>query len=177
MYAAPLMFERDIRPILKAHCFHCHGEEKEIKGGLDVRLKHFMEKGGDSGPAIAAGKAHNSLLIEQLRSGDMPKGGKKLPEGEIAKIEQWIAEGAKTLRAEPATLAPGTVISEEERAYWAFQPIKRPRVPASEQANPIDAFLQMKLAKAGLWFSAEADRATLIRRAAFDLTGLPPSAE
>ena len=178
MHAAPLMFERDIRPILKAHCFHCHGEEKEIKGGLDVRLKHFIEKGGESGPALVAGKSHESLIIEQLKSGDMPKGGKKLPGEEIAKIEQWIAEGAKTLRGEPASLAPGTVISEEERAYWAFQPIKRPKVPAglaSGQANPIDAFLQAKLVKVGLAFSAEADRATLIRRASFDLTGLPPS--
>lgn len=177
MQAAPLMFERDIRPILKAHCFHCHGEEKEIKGGLDVRLKHFMEKGGDSGPAIVSGKAHESLLIEQLKSGDMPKGGKKLPEEEIAKIEQWISEGAKTLRAEPATMAPGTVISEEERGYWAFQPIRRPKVPQSEYPNPIDAFLKTRLAKAGLAFSGEADRVTLIRRASFDLTGLPPSAD
>ncbi|RBP37285.1 cytochrome c [Roseimicrobium gellanilyticum] len=175
--AAPLMFERDIRPILKAHCFHCHGEEKEIKGGLDVRLKHFMEKGGDSGPAIVSGDPHNSLLIEQLKSGDMPKGGKKLPEAEIAKIEQWIAEGTKTLRTEPAVLVPGTVISEEERAYWAFQPIRRQKAPTSEYANPVDGFLQARLTKAGLAFSPETDRVTLIRRASFDLTGLPPSAE
>jgi hypothetical protein len=107
----------------------------------------------------------------------MPKGGKKLPDAEIAKIEQWISEGAKTLRAEPAVLAPGTVISEEERGYWAFQPIKHPKVPEVAQANPVDAFLQAKLVKVGLQFGAEADRATLIRRASFDLIGLPPSAE
>jgi hypothetical protein len=176
------MFERDIRPILKAHCFHCHGEEKEIKGELDLRLKRFIEKGGDSGPAFIAGQPHESLLIEQLKSGDMPKGQKPLKPDEIAKIAQWIAEGAKTLRSEPETLAPGTVLSEEERAYWAFQPIKRPKVPAlsnlkSPISNSIDAFLADKLTRAELAFSNEADKATLVRRATFDLTGLPPTAE
>jgi hypothetical protein len=182
LHAAPLMFERDIRPILKTHCFHCHGEEREIKGELDLRLKRFIEKGGDSGPAIIAGKPHGSLLMEQVKSGDMPKGQKPLKPEEIAKIEQWIAEGAKTLRSEPEKLAPGTVLSEEERAYWAFQPIKQPKLPAvsnlpSPISNPIDAFLREKLSRAGLTLSAEADKATLIRRATFDLTGLPPSAE
>ena len=179
LQAAPLMFERDIRPIFKTHCFHCHGEEQEIKGELDLRRKRFLEKGGETGPAIIAGKPHESLLIEQLKSGEMPKGKKPLKAEDIAKVEQWIAEGAKTLRSEPETLAPGTVLSEEERNYWAFQPIKQSKIPAAQIAstNPIDAFLTEKLARSNLSFSPEADKSTLIRRATFDLTGLPPTAE
>ncbi|MEM7011870.1 MAG: c-type cytochrome domain-containing protein, partial [Verrucomicrobiota bacterium] len=90
------MFEKDIRPILKAHCFHCHGEEEELKGGLDVRLRRFLEKGGDSGPAIVAGDPAKSHILQLLKSGEMPKGQSKLPDHEIAVIEKWIAAGAPT---------------------------------------------------------------------------------
>jgi hypothetical protein len=172
---AALSFEKDIRPILKAHCFHCHGEEGEVKGGLDVRLKRFLEKGGESGPAVIAGRPHASLLLEQVKSGEMPKGDKKLKAEEIAKIEQWIAEGAKTLRVEPEKIE-GHFITEEERQWWAFQPIRRPQVPAGE-ANAVDAFIRAKLKEARLAPSPQADAATLIRRAYFDLIGLPPTAE
>lgn len=175
--AASLSFEKDIRPIFKTSCFQCHGEEKEIKGDLDVRLKHLLVKGGESGPAVVPGKPEESLLVEQLKKGKMPKGKKKLKPEDVAKIEQWIAEGAKTLRAEPDHLEPGPVISEEDRNYWAFQPIRHPAAPANASENPIDAFLKAKLTKAGLTLSHEADRVTLIRRATFDLTGLPPTPE
>ncbi len=130
LQAAPLSFERDIRPILKTNCFQCHGEEKEIKGDLDVRMKRFLEKGGETGPAIVVGKPEESLLIEQLEKGKMPKKGKKVKPEDIEKIAQWIREGAKTLRAEPEKLAPGPVITEEDRSYWAFQPIRNPCVMA-----------------------------------------------
>ena len=71
-------FEADVRPILKAHCFHCHGEEEKTEGNLDVRLVRLLAAGGDSGPAVVAGKAGQSLLIERLESGEMPPGEKKL---------------------------------------------------------------------------------------------------
>lgn len=172
-----LSFEKDIRPILKTHCFHCHGEDDHIKGGLDVRLKHFLEKGGDSGPSIIVGKPHESLLLEVVKNGEMPKADKKLSPEEMGKIETWIAQGAKTLRPEPEKIT-GPLITEEERAWWSFQPIRRPAAPKTQgPGNAVDAFIQAQLAKAGLPPSPEADRATLIRRACFDLTGLPPMAE
>ncbi len=174
LHAAELSFERDVRPILKAHCFQCHGEEGETKGDLDVRLKRFLDKGGESGPAIVAGKPHESLLIDLLKKGKMPKGDKKLKPEDVAKIEQWIAAGAKTLRAEPEKIE-GHFITEEERQWWAFRPIQKPKVPSSN-SSPVDAFVRQKLANAKLTPAKKADAATLIRRVYFDLIGLPPTA-
>ncbi|QIF05258.1 PSD1 and planctomycete cytochrome C domain-containing protein [Roseimicrobium sp. ORNL1] len=181
----PLTFEKDVRPILKAHCFHCHGEEGEMKGGLDVRLARYLSKGGKSGPAITAGQPATSHILEVLKNGDMPKGKPPLKAAEIATIEKWIAEGAPTARPEPEKLGPEHAFTDEERAWWAFQPIRHTKVPdvvSGHQAsvtgeNPVDAFLKKKLDKAGLAFSSEADRGTLIRRATYDLTGLPPTPE
>lgn len=177
--AAPLTYEKDVRPILKAHCFHCHGEDGEAKGGLDVRLRHLLLSGGDSGPAIIPGQARKSLLVEVLHSGEMPKGAKKLADVEIATIERWVNSGAPTARPEPAKLGPEHVFTDEERAWWAFQPIQNPSVPdmGPGAANPVDAFLLYRLRQEGLEYAPEADRHTLIRRATFDLTGLPPTPE
>ncbi len=172
-------FEKDVRPILKAHCFHCHGEDGETKGGLDVRLARFLAKGGDSGPAFVAGKPLESHLLEVLKSGDMPKGQAKLSDADIATVEQWILAGAPTLRPEPETLGPEHQFTEEERDWWSIQPISRPDAPAKadpRERNPIDAFVRAKLEEKGLSFSDEADAATLHRRLAFDLVGLPPGA-
>jgi len=196
--AAPLTFEKDVRPILKANCFHCHGEEGETKGGLDVRLARFILKGGESGPAIVPGKAAESHLLELVKAGEMPKGKSKLKAGEIAVLEAWVAQGAKTARAEPEKLGPEHAFTDEERAWWSLQPISKPKVPsfksqvsssegASSAANlkletfnlkqGIDAFIAAKQAEKGLSFSPEADPVTFIRRASFDLTGLPPTPE
>ncbi|MBL9154189.1 MAG: PSD1 domain-containing protein [Verrucomicrobiales bacterium] len=177
--ADTVSFEKDVRPILKAHCFHCHGEDGETKGGLDVRLRRFLEKGGESGPAIVAGKAAESHLLEMITSGEMPKGKPKLPEKDIATIERWIAAGAPTLRPEPEKLGPEHQFTDEERSLWSLQPIARPAIPAIDagSAHPIDAFIAAKLSEKQLSFSPEADPETLIRRASFDLTGLPPTPE
>ena len=111
----------------------------------------------------------------------MPPGEKKVPAEKIATIERWIAEGANTLRPEPEKLTPGVEITPEERAYWAFQPVRRPEPPAVEPGGsgelrtPIDAFILARLRHRGLAFTPEADRRTLLRRASFDLTGLPPT--
>src|SRR2546421_436025 len=88
-------FEKDVRPILKAHCFHCHGEDR-TKGGLDVRLTSLLLDGGGSGPVIVPGKPSESLLLDLVRKGEMPKRGKKLTPQEVATIDRWIAAGAKT---------------------------------------------------------------------------------
>ncbi|MFA6546227.1 MAG: DUF1549 domain-containing protein, partial [Limisphaerales bacterium] len=175
----PLTFEKDIRPILKANCFHCHGEEGKLKGGLDVRLRHLIAKGGEQGPAIVPGKPEKSRLFAFIRDGEMPKSERKLSKEQVELIRRWIAGGAKVARVEPATPGAADDFTPEERAHWAFQPVKRPPVPQignrqSAITNPIDAFLLQKLASQKLTFSAPADRATLIRRASFDLLGLPP---
>ena len=92
---AAVSFERDIRPIFKAYCFDCHGSEAEHKGELDLRLRRLVAKGGESGPAIAPGDATASLLVHKLRGGEMPPSEKKVPSEQIAKIEAWIAAGAR----------------------------------------------------------------------------------
>lgn len=188
--ASSLTFEKDVRPILKEHCFHCHGEDGETKGGLDVRLARFLLKGGKEGPAITVGKPEASHLVELLRTAEMPKGKGKLKDQDIATIEQWIAQGAKTARPEPEKLGPEHQFTDEERGWWAFQPVKKAAVPnfkvqvssgvaaaAVKSFNPIDAFIVAKLEPHKLSFSPPSDPVTFIRRASFDLTGLPPTPE
>ena len=178
--AEPITFEQHVRPILKTYCLDCHGGGEKPASGLDLRLKRFAVTGGKNGAALVAKEPAKSLLIERMKAGEMPPGEKKVPADQIAFIEKWIAAGASTLRDEPATLPPGLGITADERAYWFYQPLKRPVVPVvanSKQLirNPIDAFVLAKLREKNLDFNPEADRATLIRRAAFDLTGLPPT--
>ncbi len=172
---AVLTFEKDVRPILKTHCTHCHGEEEKPKGKLDLRLRRFMDE------VVIAGDPAKSKLVEMIRSGEMPEKGKPLAEAELAVIEKWIAQGAKTAKAEPLALAPGPIISDEDRGYWAFQPINKPAVPKNVEAQrmhtPVDAFVLAKLGEKGLPMAPEADRRTLIRRVTLDLTGLLPTPE
>lgn len=175
-----LTFERHIRPILKTHCVHCHGEAGEKEGELDVRLQRFLVAGGDSGAAIVPGKPEESNLLTRLYDGEMPPDEKKLlPQHEIKLIEEWIRQGAKTARPEPEEIGDGPIITEEERNFWSFQPVERPAVPEvknSEQARTaVDHFLLRRLEAEGLTYSKEANRRTLIRRATFDLLGLPPT--
>ena len=176
------VFERDIRPILKAHCFHCHGEEEKPKGGVDLRLRRLLLNPADSGPApvMVPGKPSQSPLLAVVRSGEMPKGGKPLSAEQVALIERWIAQGAPTLRPEPAEV-PRWTLTEEDRAFWAFQPVghpEPPRVrPSKSVRTPIDAFLLARLKKEGLAFAPPAGPESLIRRVTLDLTGLPPTPE
>ena len=180
---ALITFEKDVRPILKTHCTHCHGEEEKPEGDVDLRLRRFMDKQLDGGGRIVeAGQPAKSELVKIIKSGEMPKKGKQVPDAEIAIIEQWIAQGAKTAKTEPLTLAPGPLISDEDREYWAFQPVKRPAVPmvkgqASKIKTPVDAFVLKQLVEKGLDFAPEADRRTLIRRLTLDLIGLLPTPE
>ncbi|MDX1970781.1 MAG: DUF1549 domain-containing protein, partial [Planctomycetaceae bacterium] len=176
--AAELVFERDVRPILKIHCFHCHGEEPELSGGLDARLVRLLVKGGESGAALVAGNHRESRLFQRISSGDMPPGDAKLTSGELQRIADWIDHGARTARPEPDALPEGDAFTEEERAHWSFQPIRRPSVPTTSHTaaqTPIDHFIAARLQLAQVTPSAETDRVTLIRRLSFDLLGLPPS--
>ena len=177
--AASPTFEKDIRPILKAHCFDCHGEGEKLKGGLDLRLRRLMLKGGDEGPVVVPGKPEKSLLFQKVQSGEMPKRDKKLTRDEVALIKLWIARGAKAARAEPADIEKTGGITDEERAFWSFQPIHKPTIPKTKPRDrvrtPVDAFLVNSMAKQKLGFGPDAEKITLLRRAYFDLTGLPPT--
>jgi mono/diheme cytochrome c family protein len=177
-----LTFEHDVRPILKAHCIQCHGEEEKPKGGVDLRLRRFMDKELDGGDhVLVAGKPDDSEMIQLIRDGEMPKKGKNVPAAELAVLERWIAQGAKTAKPEPESLPPGPVLTEEDREFWSFKPIAKAPVPALENAarvrTPIDAFLLAKLRAQGLDFAPDADKRTLLRRVTLDLTGLLPTPE
>lgn len=180
--AAELLFEKDVRPILKAHCTHCHGEEEKPEGGVDLRLRRFMDKVlEDGGHVLVPGKPEASLMVKMVRTGKMPKKGKKVSPAELAILERWIFEGAKTAKPEPESLAPGPVITDDDRGFWSFKPIAKPAVPELQEAarvrTPIDAFILTQLRAQGLAYAPEAEKRTLLRRLTLDLTGLPPSLE
>ena len=173
-----LTFEQHVRPILKAHCFDCHGEGDKLRGGLDLRLKRFIERGGESGPALVSGRPEASLIYEMVSSGKMPKRDRKPSAREIDVLQRWIQTGANTARPEPESIGEGMQITGEERAHWAFLPLRRaavPRISAGRIRNPIDAFLAAGHTSERLAFSADAPALTLVRRAFLDLWGLPPT--
>lgn len=178
--AEPPAFDRDIRPILKAACTHCHGEEEPIQGGVDLRLRRFLLAEADGGePVIVPGDPDASLLVRVVESGEMPAEGKPLEPAQIATLRAWIAAGAPVESDEPESLPPGPFISRAERLHWAFLPIVAPPIPATSDdersRTPVDAFLIEQQRAAGLAFADDADRETLIRRLSFGLTGLPPT--
>jgi len=184
-YAEPLT-EHDVLPIMFLRCTACHGMRRQ-DGGLDLHTRDAMLKGGKSGPALAPGKPNQSLLVQKLRSGEMPpKKGlddvsvRPITPPEIDKVVQWIAQGAPEAKVgDLEATGPDPLVSDKDRQFWSFCAPKRPAVPAVKHPelvrNPIDAFLLSKLEAKGLSFSPEAEKLTLIRRAAYDLTGLPPA--
>ena len=176
---ATLNYEQHVRPILKANCFDCHGESDAPKAGLDLRLRRLMLQGGKSGPAIVPGHPDDSPLVQLVARGDMPKRQRKLTEQEIDILRRWIAAGAPTLGPEPSEAPRGMLISEAERQHWSFQPLKQPAPPRTNTVDrartPIDAFIAADLRQHGQNFSPEASAMTLLRRASFDLVGLPPT--
>ncbi len=182
-------FEKEVRPLLVESCAKCHNAEK-AKGGLRVDSLQAMLEGGDSGPAIVPGVPDESLLIEAIRHDglEMPPKG-KLPDREIEALERWVKQGAPWPASDHATAGspgksrarPRNGLTDEDRAYWFFQPLAQPTPPDVSRANwtrnPVDRFVLARLEREGLSPAPEADRRTLIRRLTFDLTGLPPSPE
>ena len=167
---------RDIKPVLTQKCAKCHGPDKP-RAGLRLDTAAAVLKGGDTGAAIEVGKSAESLLIEAITGVEgvtamPPKGEPALTNDEIALLKRWIDEGAKGPADE---LIPQATKS----THWSFQPIVRPAVPVVKQAdwvrNPIDAFILEQIEAGGFAPSAEADKITLLRRASFDLLGLPPT--
>ena len=176
--AEPVDFARDIAPVFAKHCHACHGPEKQ-QGGLRLDIRDDALAGGDSGRAIEPKSGAASLLYELVSGQDpdrvMPPKGPRLDEVETALIRRWIDEGA---------VWPNEVAgAKSQSTHWAFQPIRAVAVPDSASLfgtpvhNPIDEFVRVELAKAGLEPSPEADRTTLLRRLSLDLTGLPPTPE
>jgi len=179
--------QQDIIPIMLLRCTSCHGPQHQ-EGGLDLRTRAGMLRGGKSGPAMILGNSAGSLILQKVQSGDMPPkkglldaGVKPVTPVEIEKISRWIDAGAPegTVKPDVASTEPDPLVTDKDRQFWAFQPPRAAKPPKVTQTarvrNPIDAFLLKKLEEKGLSLSPEADRLTLIRRAYFDLTGLPPS--
>jgi len=181
LHAARITYEKDVRPILKAHCFQCHGESEEVEGGLDLRLNRFIQSGGDSGPATIPGKSQESLLFQRIINGEMPPTDNSLSDQEIDTIDQWIQQGAIHLNDEPESLENSQYFTQEERRFWAFQPIVKPSLPELSDkihtGSAVDRFLVDRLQSEGLASSPAAGKNTLIRRLTFDLLGIPPTPE
>ncbi len=179
-------FEMKIRPLLAEQCFDCHGKDKQ-KGGLRLDHIDFIRAGGSHyGPALAEGAPEKSPLLLAVSYTDsdlqMPPED-KLSSEQIALLEKWVAMGAPWPESDVAEAGfrPG-VISDEDRAWWAFQPLQKvtpPPPPAEEPAwrNQIDLFIRDRLAREGLTASPEASPEELLRRVSFDLHGLPPTPE
>ena len=187
-------FEKEIRPLLAKHCYECHGAGEKIKGGLRLTSRAAVTQGGETGPAAVPGKPQDSLLLEAVRYQGlkMPPSG-KLPAADTDKLAHWIELGlpwpAETASTPGSTAGPAHVdapfqISEAQRNFWSFQPVRPVAVPtvaaggwpaAEPGASDIDRFILAALEARGLGPAPAADRRTLIRRATFDLTGLPPT--
>ena len=178
-------FEAKIRPILVENCHRCHGKEKQ-NGKLRLDSLGTMLAGGESGPAITPGKPEESLLIEAINyaSLEMPPDARLKPE-QVKLLTEWVQRGAPWPGSGDIALAPrktALVVTDEDRQHWSFRPVKQSALPAiqnpkSKIQNGIDAFILAKLAEKQLTPSPEATRRELLRRASFDLTGLPPSAD
>jgi mono/diheme cytochrome c family protein len=177
-------FTRDVRPILEAKCFACHGA-KHSKGGLRLDVKQQALLGGDSGQVIKSGHANESLLLQLVSGADpkkvMPPAGPRLTPAQVKVLRDWIDQGATWPEPPPLTKGGPGGGSGTQPTHWSFRPVKRPALPkVKNQAwvrNPIDAFVLAKLEAKGLKPSPAADRVTLIRRLSLDLLGLPPSVE
>jgi cytochrome c553 len=187
-------FEAKVRPLLVAHCLECHGVDKH-KAGLRLDRRDVMLKGSETGPVVVPGKPDLSPLIEAIRyEGDVqmpPKG--KLKDHEIAALTEWVKRGAiwpeprrglSALAVASSTTGASPVAASARaraRSFWSFQPVADPVPPAVANdawpSSPIDRFILAKLEQNGLSPAPPADRPTLIRRASFDLIGLPPTVE
>ena len=177
-------FEKSVRPLLVEKCWPCHGTAVRPKGGLRLTSRSSLLKGGDSGAAAVAGDPAGSPLIQAVRYDQEPRmpPKRKLPDREIEVLTRWVALGLpwpETRAAIAAVENTRPKLSDAQRQFWAFQPVKPVVVPAvratSWPRSPIDRFLLAALENQGLAPAEPADKRTLLRRATFDLIGLPPT--
>jgi cytochrome c553 len=180
------IFKEHVRPVLVGRCVKCHGGET-TESELNLTTREGLLKGGAEGPAVVLGKAKESRLYKltaHLEEPNMPEDGAKLPDTQIAHIATWIDLGApydRSLAAKEEDPLAWTsrTIDEERRKFWSFQPLKVAEPPAVKNTawprTPIDKFVLAKLEEKGLSPNSTANKRQLIRRAYFDLVGLPPS--
>jgi hypothetical protein len=177
-------FEKEVRPILKANCFRCHGDGK-ARSGLSLATRAGVLKGGDRGPAVSLERPEESVLLKAVQHRDgleMPP-DRKLKPAEIAALTKWVKSGLPYPDDGAAVASgpgpKGLRVTEADRQYWAYRPLRRPDLPTVKNAswvrNPIDAFILAKLEAKALSPSPEAERRALARRVYYDLTGLPPA--
>jgi mono/diheme cytochrome c family protein len=179
--------QHDVLPILLRRCTACHGARRK-EAGLDLRTRAAMLRGGKSGPAVVPGKPEKSLILKKIHEGKMPPRDrlveasvKPVEPAEAEALSRWIAAGAPEVAVTPdvATTSPDHLVTDKDRDFWAFRPPRAVAIPAVRHPeavrNGVDAFILQKLEQKGLSLVPQADRATLLRRACFDLTGLPPS--
>ncbi|HWE02191.1 MAG TPA: DUF1553 domain-containing protein [Tepidisphaeraceae bacterium] len=184
-------FDEQVKPLLEANCLKCHGGGEKIKANFRLTQRDSILKGGDLGLAVATDAPADSLLLKAINyDGDlkMPPSG-KLPPEKIAVLTKWVKDGlawTPGLDLTPANLpAPSTgrpdppTPEAARKNFWAVQPVKRPPIPAVKNPawvrNPVDAFILAKLEAAGLKPAPPAGKISLLRRATYDLTGLPPT--
>ena len=178
-----------VLPILLLRCGACHGQRRK-DAQLDIRTRAALLRGGKSGPAIVAGNAGASLLVKRIHAEEMPPrkllksvSVKPMRPAEINTLVRWINAGAPTATRQPdvATATPDPLVTSDDRGFWSFRSPRAVSVPSwsrgDQAGNPIDAFILDKLVNHGGVGAAPADRLTLIRRACYDLIGLPPTPE
>lgn len=177
------VFEKHVRPLLAKHCYECHSaESSSVKGNLKLDTRTATLKGGDSGPALVAGKPDDSLLLKSVMYDNpdlqMPPKG-KLSEDEIAALRHWIEIGAPDPRTGTSDQISKTTRLKQGRQHWSFQPVRPVQTPSVKNAawtrSEIDHFILARQEQAGITPAADADRPALLRRVTLDLTGLPPT--
>ena len=182
--AASRYFSDSVLPLLKKHCHACHSHDADaVEGGLVLDSRRGWQIGGDSGPAIVPSEPAKSLLLKAVDYSDtelqMPPDG-RLPQREIDILGKWITDGAFDPRVAESRPLPGARTPKERSArLWSLQPVDHVEVPDIDDApwivNDVDRFVLAKLRQRGVVPNATADRYALLRRATFDLTGLPPT--
>lgn len=199
---AEALFVLKVKPLLNSRCVVCHGKDGKIKGGLDLQTRDTMLKGGDSDlKSLVPGKPEESLIYIAATWANSdyempPKENDRLNEEDLTYLKQWIAAGAPWSEKSDSDFeghnkwgakeglqvvtSGGLADDWTNRRYkqenlWAYQPVKRPVVPGGAGQHPVDAFIEMGLKTKGISPAKLADRRTLIRRATFDLIGLPPT--
>jgi hypothetical protein len=173
-------FEKNVRPILVESCVRCHGEKKQ-SSGLRLDSRAAVVEGGENGPAIVPGEPEKSLLVEAVRYAheDIKMPPKtRLPEKSVEAIADWVKMGAPWPDPAPAS---AETRERSSQTHWAFRAVRSVSPPAVKDAgrvaSPIDAFVLARLEAQGMRLAPPADKRTLIRRASFDLIGLPPTAQ